>query len=1148
MPALFLYPRSILSPASHVLLTTNMKSPAPAFGVVATCLATAVFASAAPAKIDPEQLAFFEKKIRPVLAEHCYKCHSTQAEKLKGGLYVDSKEGLLKGGTSGPAIVPGKPEKSLLVKDIKSTNSDEMMPPKGDRLSAQVIADIETWIRMGAPDPRTDTTGAVAALKVDWDKARQHWAYQPVKAPAVPAVKDATKWVKGDLDKFVLAKLESKGMTPSPLADKRTLIRRATFDLTGLPPTPAEVSDFLADKSAKAFEKVIDRLLASPAYGERWGRHWLDVARYADTSGDRNNNAKNRTSFPFAWTYRDYVIQAFNDDKPYDQFVREQIAGDRLATAEDKAPLAAMGFLTVGKRFMGNQNEVIDDRIDVITQGLMGVTAACARCHDHKFDPVSQKDYYSLHGVFSSSVEPTEEPMLAKPKSEADYQDFLKKSEELQARIANSRNVVEERILDGFRNSVDKYLLGVRDTHHTTKTAVQIRNTRGLDLDLFSQWTDYLKVAERKTDAIFGPWLAFAALKDAEFAAKAPELAAKYAADKSLNALVAPLFAKPPENITALAEGYGKLFRETERLADKGEKPEGARAALHAVLHAKGSPILINAASLRRIAGAALNNAEAGERLKLDELKRDHPGSPPRAMTLNDVAKPRDSFVMIRGEPANKGPVVKRRWLEIMGGSDSKPFSTGSGRLDLANEVASKDNPLTARVFVNRVWNWHFGDAIVRTLGDFGLRSDPPSNQALLDHVAARFMADGWSVKRLHKTIMLSATWQQVTLDNPANSKVDPGNALFWRQNLQRLNFESLRDTLLVLGGKHEFADRGGPSDADLNASGRRTVYGFIDRAKISDAFRIFDFANPDMTAPSRVQTTVPLQALYLMNNGFVAEQSRHVAGRPELLSGAKDEEKIEFVYQLFFQRAPTAAELQLAKNYIADQQAKPAIGGADLRAWHYGYGEYDPDAKKLIGFESFPTFLRDSWVIADKGALRKAADTKKELKGKQVIATGATYNVTLNAVGGVPGDRKHSVVRRWVAPRDGVISIEGKLEHDSKTGDGVEAIVARSTGGQLGTWSVAGTDVATNLKGIAVKRGDALDFIVTSRGTSADDSFRWVPILHMPGAKAGEEYVWNAQREFSGPVKEKLQTQQFTPWERLTQALLMSNELIYVN
>ncbi|MBI5799309.1 MAG: PSD1 domain-containing protein [Verrucomicrobia bacterium] len=1116
-------------------------------GAFAASFATS--AAAAPSKLDPEQLQFFEKKIRPVLVEHCYKCHSAQAEKLKGGLYVDSRDGLFKGGTSGPAIVPGRPEKSLLVKDMKSTNPDDMMPPKGERLSAQVIADFETWIRMGAPDPRTEASGAAAALKVDWNKAQQHWAYQPVNAPVVPKVKDSGRWAKNDLDKFVLAKLESKGMKPSPSADKRTLIRRAAFDLTGLPPTPQEVADFLADKSANAFEKVVDRLLATPAYGEHWGRHWLDVARYADTSGDRNNNPKNRTSYPFAWTYRDYVIQAFNDDKPYDQFIREQIAGDRIATAENKSPLAAMGFLTVGKRFMGNVNEVIDDRIDVITQGLMGVTASCARCHDHKFDPVSQKDYYSLHGVFSSSTEPSDEPMLSRPKSDSDFQDFLKKSEEILARVAGVRGREEERVLDGFRNAVDKYLVGVRDVHVLGKKPEQVRSGRGLDPDIFEQWRDYLKPAAKEADPVFGPWIAFAALKDDEFAARAAEMSAKFAAAKSVNELVAKLFATPPESLKALAESYGNLFRETEKLADKGDQPKGARVELHAVLHGKETPIQISDRGLRRIVGAGLNAREATERAKLDELKRTHPGSPPRAMAMTDSDKPRDSFVMIRGEASNRGPVVKRRWLEILGGSDAKPFTTGSGRLDLANEVVSKANPLTARVFVNRVWNWHFGDAIVRTLGDFGLRSDPPSNQPLLDYAASRLMAEGWSVKKLHKLILLSATWQQTTHDTPANSKVDPGNALFWRQNLQRLNFESLRDTLLLLGGKHEFEDRGGPSEDDINASGRRTLYGYIDRTKISDSLRIFDFANPDMTAPSRVLTTVPLQALYLMNNGFVVEQARHVAARPELLSGTKDEEKIAFIYQLFFQRAPSSAELKLGLEYVADQQAKPALGGNDVRAWHYGYGEYDRVAKKLVAFDPFPTFLRDSWVLADKSVVRKAAEVKKDNpKIKVTLAAGTAFTVSLNAVGGVPGDGKHSVVRRWVAPRDGTLSIEGKLEHDAKTGDGVEAFVALSGGGQMGTWQASGNDVATNLKNIQVRRGDSIDFIVTSRGNIEGDSFRWAPILHMPGMKPGQESLWNSQQEFSGPVKQKLEAQQFTPWERLSQALLMSNELIYVN
>ncbi|NBV22563.1 MAG: DUF1549 domain-containing protein [Proteobacteria bacterium] len=1124
----------------------------PSFFVLgAVTSSLAVSALGAPAKLDPEQLQFFEKKIRPVLAEHCYSCHSAKAEKIKGGLLVDSKEGLLKGGSSGAVIIPGKPEKSLFIKDMKSTNPDDMMPPKGDRLSPQVIADFETWIRMGAPDPRSEASGAMAVLKVDWDKTREHWAYQPVKAPALPKVKDSSKWAKNDLDKFVLAKFEAKGLKPSPSADKRTLLRRASYDLTGLPPTAQEVNDFLADNSPNAFEKVVDRLLASPAYGERWGRHWLDVARYADTSGDRNNNVKNKPLYPFAWTYRDYVIKAFNEDKPYDLFIREQIAGDRLASAEHREPLAAMGFLTVGKRFMGNVNEVIDDRIDVITQGLMGVTASCARCHDHKFDPVSQKDYYALHGVFTSSIEPADEPVVGKPKSDKDYEDFQKKSEEILAKVAAVRGNEEARLLAGFRSAADKYMIGVREAQLPGNKPNQVREKRGLDLDLFDQWSTYLKDPARKTDSVFGPWLAFATLKEGEFAGSAATLSAKYAADKTVNELVAKIFTTPPESITALAESYGKLFRENEKLADKSGPPEGARGELYAALHGSASPVHISDKSLRRIAGAGLGNRQAAEQAKLEELKRVHPGSPPRAMALTDSEKPKDSFVMIRGEPTNKGPVVKRRWLEIFGGSDSKPFTTGSGRLDLAKEVTSKDNPLTARVFVNRVWNWHFGDAIVRTMGDFGLRSEPPSNQELLDFVAAKFMADGWSMKQLHKLIMLSATWQQVTTDNPANSKIDPGNALFWRQNLQRLDFESLRDTLLALGGKNEFEERGGPSD-DLAGSGRRTVYGYIDRVKIADSFRIFDFANPDMTAPSRVLTTVPLQALYLMNNGFVVEQTRNIASRPELLSGAKNEEKVAYMYQLFFQRAPSAMEQKLALDYLAEQEAKSALGGEDLHAWHYGYGEYDVDAKKLTSFEAMPAFIRDSWVLADRAELKKAVDPKAAKKEKGVATLPAiramSFSVSLNAVGGVPGDLKHSVVRRWVAPRDGVISVEGKLEHDAKTGDGVEAIVARSTGGQFGSWQAAGKDVVTKVKDISVKRGDAIDFIVTSRGNSEDDAFRWAPVVHMPGVKPGEEYVWNAQQEFSGPIKVKIQSHPFTAWERLTQALLMSNELIYLN
>ncbi|MBM3877510.1 MAG: DUF1549 domain-containing protein [Verrucomicrobia bacterium] len=1149
-------------------------------------------ASAQVERLDPEQLQFFEKRIRPVLVEQCYKCHSATAEKVKGSLLLDSKAGVLKGGSSGPAIVLGKPEKSLLIKAIKSTDEDEMMPPKGDRLPPNVIADFEQWIRSGAPDPRIAPASAKSALQVDMEKAKTHWAYQPVTAPPVPKVKDSKKWARTDLDKFVLAKLESKGLEPSPMADRRTLIRRATFDLIGLPPTTQEVADFVADKSPNAFEKVVDRLLASPHYGERWGRHWLDVARYADTTGDRIGGARRDPKFPYAWTYRDYVINAFNSDKPYDQFIIEQIAADRLELGDTKMPLAAMGFLTVGKRFMGNINEVIDDRIDVVTQGLMGMTAACARCHDHKFDPIPQRDYYSLHGVFNSSQEPDEEPMLYPPADKAAFADFTKKVEEVEAVIASIRSTEEGRVLGQFRAVLDKYLLGVRELNQSAKklTAQAFSRQKGLDPDIFDQWVAALKKCSTDHSPVFAPWLAFAALKDEDFTAKSKELADKFATGtcdgKPINPLVAKLFTAAPKSADDLAEAYAKLFKDVDKEWQAAQKAdakslESPKEELRLVLYGNDSPISLDRRGFQRIIGNRIQNAENAERTKISDLKMTHPGSPVRAMALTDKPRALDSFVMIRGEPANRGPVVPRQFLEILSKDKREPFKDGSGRLDLAKHVASKDNPLTARVFVNRVWQWHFGDAIVRTPGDFGLRSDPPSNQELLDHLAVKLMTNGWSIKKLHKTILLSAAWMQSSKDNPKNSAVDPGNSFFWRQNLQRLDFESLRDTLLALGGKADFEKVGGPS-VELAGSNRRTLYGYVDRARIAEAYRIFDFANPDMTAPQRMLTTVPLQALFMMNNPFVIEQAKQITSRPEMISGSRDEEKIGYLYQLIHQRPPTLNETKLAAAYLADQQGKPATGGSDVGSWRYGFGEYDAKAGKLKGFEPMTAFLRDSWIAVDKEQLRKltieqAKERPAPKKGNpnnpnvqqnvaRQAAMGSAFAVSLNAVGGNPGDAKQSVIRRWVSPVDGVVSIEGAFIHKAKTGEGVQAFIYTAKSGQLGVWTASGSEVETRIERVTVKKGDAIDFIVSNRGPTApktddDEVFTWAPIIRLLNAPKGQHAEWNAQQEFSGPVRSApaavaarnapakgAPTGEFSAWERLTQAMLLSNELIYIN
>jgi len=1167
-----------------------------AFSLIAASLVGIAAASHAaapvPEKLDPEQLQFFEKRIRPVLVENCYKCHSATAEKVKGSFLLDTKEAMLKGGSTGPAIVLGKPEKSLLIKAIKSTNEDEMMPPKGDRLPANVIADLEQWIRSGAPDPRITPAGAKSALHVDMEKAKKHWAYQPLAAPAVPKVKDAKKWARTDLDKFVLAKLESKSLEPSVMADRRTLIRRAAFDLVGLPPSAQEVADFIADKSPNAFEKVIDRLLASPHYGERWGRHWLDVARYSDTTGDRQAGARRDPKYPYAWTYRDYVINAFNTDKPYDQFIIEQIAADRLELGDNKMPLAAMGFITVGKRFMGNVNEIIDDRIDVITQGLMGTTVACARCHDHKFDPIPQRDYYSLHGVFASSEEPAEEPMLFPPADKAAFADFNKQVEEIEAAIAGIRASEEGKVLAQFRGAVDKYLLGARELNLSAKkpTALVFSRQKGFDPDIFDRWVESLKKWSANHNPVFAPWLAFAALSNDEFTAKSKGLAEKFAAGtcdgKPINPLVAKLFATPPASADGLAGAYCALFKDVDKSWQAAQKNDaksldGAQEEVRLVLYGDDSPIQLDRRGFQRIIGNRIQNLEGAERTKISDLKMTHPGSPVRAMALTDRARATDSFVMIRGEPANRGPVVPRQFLEILSKDKREPFRNGSGRLDLAKSVASRDNPLTARVFANRVWAWHFGDAIVRTLGDFGLRSDPPSNQELLDYLAIRFIADGWSIKKLHKTIMLSATWQQSSRDIPKNTAIDPGNALFWKQNLQRLDFESLRDALLVLGGRNEFEKIGGPSvDLTGTGAGRRTLYGYLDRARMPDSYRIFDFANPDMTAPTRLLTTVPLQALFMMNNPFVIEQAKNITGRPEMISGSRDEEKVGFLYRLIHQRAPNANETKLALAYLTDQQGKPATGGSDVASWRYGFGDYDAKAAKLRSFEPMTMFLRESWVVADKEQMRKLAieqakerpapkkgnpnnpNVQQNLARQAVM--GAAFAISLNAVGGNPGDAKHSVIRRWVSPVDGEVSIEGAFIHKAKTGDGVQGFIHTAKAGQLGAWTASGTEAETRVERVTVKKGDAIDFIVTNRGPTAantddDEVFTWAPIIHLLNAKKGEHAEWNAQQEFSGPIRpaavagkgqpgRAAPAAEFTAWERLTQAMLLSNELIYVN
>jgi cytochrome c553 len=791
-----------------------------------------------PAKpISATDLQFFESKVRPILVNSCYKCHSKEADKVRGGFMIDTREAILHGGNSGPAIVPGKPDESMLVQAIRYKDEDLQMPPKGEKLSDQQIADLTEWVRRGAPDPRTIQTTGTSGAKYG-GVGKQHWAFQPVKKPTVPTVQNAA-WVKNPVDNFVLAKLEASGMAPNAPADKATLIRRIYFDLIGLPPHPAEVIAFVKDTSPDALTKVVDKLLASSAYGEHWARYWLDVARYSDTKGDAPRQEDLR--FPHAYTYRDWVINAFNADLPYDKFIIAQLAGDYFTASIEKAKaklpatpapavakpaaasasddgsviqlakyevnesrpvetrpmLAALGFLTLGNQFNGRKDDIIGDQIDVTTKAFLGLTVACARCHDHKFDPIPTKDYYSLYGVFANSVQPPELPTIeTKPKQTPEFLEYLEKSVALAKREKD------------------------------------------------------LKAEQAALRASMG------GKGKAKTKAAAKEMMAKV----------------DPQKRQQLQRAERELYRD-------------------------------------------INN-----------LETQHPGAPTRANALFDVnalnprQAPKDYPVLLRGEVANRGDIVPRRFLEVISPDPKKRevWREGSGRLQLAKAIADPKNPLTARVFVNRMWQQHWGVGFVETPDDLGNMSSTPTHPELLDWLAATFVENKWSIKSLHRTIVLSAAYQQSGQTNPAYAEKDPNNKLLWRFNLRRMDFEELHDSLLAITGELNRTYGGKPvviSSEDF--AKRRSIYTLIDRANPPELLTQFDFPSPDVASGRRYETLVPQQALFLMNSPMVIETARKLVDRPQFAELKSDEERVALLYLAIFQRWPTKDEVSLGLRYV---------------------------------------------------------------------------------------------------------------------------------------------------------------------------------------------------------------------------------------
>jgi hypothetical protein len=889
---------------------------------------------ASPVSPEATEIEFFETKIRPIFAEHCYQCHSDKAEKVKGGLRLDSAEGLLKGGKTGAAVVPHEPDASLLIKAVRYTDPDLQMPPKDKKLEVGQIASLEEWVKLGAPVPGSSS---LPGSLTDVGRARAvHWAFKPVQKPVPPAIKQ-TGWIQTPVDNFVLAALEKRRLKPAVAADHRVLIRRVTYDLIGLPPTCQEVEAFLADKRADAYQRVVERLLASPHYGERWGRYWLDVARYADTKGYLAGGEERR--YAFSYTYRDYVIRAFNEDKPYDQFVTEQIAADKLPLGQDKRLLAALGFLTLGRRFLNNQNDIIDDRIDVVTRGTLGLTVTCARCHDHKFDPIPTKDYYALHGVFASSQEPTELPLLGELRDSSEYQDYLKQKEKIQNEISEFKTKQVEKFISELRQKVGDYLLGAHDAAQLSESTKfeTFAGEHKLNPVVLRRWMADLDARSKRGDPIFEPWFQLAKLND--FTAGAGSVLSSLVAQPKLNPTVTKaLNAGGTNSLREAAEVYTKVFKEVDAdwkaaltAAEKESKPapvalpELDREELRQVLYAEDAPVSLPLAEAEKILAQPIRDGTAPLRNKIEALNWTHLGAPARAMALTDRANPANSHVLLRGNPGTPGDEVPRRFLEVLSPTDRIPFTNGSGRLELARAIVSPENPLTARVFVNRVWLHHFGEGLVKTPGDFGVRTEEPLHRDLLDYLAADFVEHGWSTKYLHRLLVLSATYQQSCDAQPATLMADPENNLLSRMNRQRLDFEALRDTLLSVGGTLDCDIGGLPVDIETEPfSTKRTVYGIIDRQNLPGVFRTFDFSNPDTSSQQRFRTTVPQQALFLMNSPFVVEQVRKLAHREEISSAKNFADRIRALYLILFQRRPLDPELVLGEKFL---EAQPPAG-----------------------------------------------------------------------------------------------------------------------------------------------------------------------------------------------------------------------------